>query len=88
MTGLPWRTSASADEHAHDQEADLAALGSPGGAVWASVSPEGDGWHWGIYDRWLWEDIDAGGHVLACGNVASEDQAKEAASAWVAAHGD
>src|SRR5580692_7568675 len=36
---LRWYTSASADDENHDQEVNLDKAGNPGGAVWASVSP-------------------------------------------------
>lgn len=80
MRNLTWTTSASADDLAHDQETDLGTIGSPGGAAWASVSPEGSGWNWAVYDRWLLED----GDILDCGHVATEDEAKAAVAAWVA----
>jgi hypothetical protein len=45
VRSLNWYTSVSADADNHDQEVDLAAIGCPGGASWASVSPShGDQW--------------------------------------------
>lgn len=84
---LTWRTSASADEHNHDQETDLGPLGEPGGAVWATVSPDGRAghrlWIWVIYNRW--NDVDEGpDSVLASGEADEEGEAKEAVAAWVA----
>ncbi len=79
---LAWTTSASADDHAHDQETDLSAIGSPGGAIWASVAPEGNGWNWTICDRWLWEDAD----ILACGSAGTEELAKAAVTSWAEGH--
>jgi hypothetical protein len=83
---LAWTESASADEHNHDQETDLTAIGSPGGGVWASVSPSHEGqWWWVIYDRW--NDVDeAPDPTLAEGHVAGEDEAKAAVNDWVTDH--
>lgn len=82
---LTWTTSASADDENHDQETDLDAIGSPGGASWASVSPDsrpGAGpWAWVIYDRW--NDVDEHDSVLGGGPADSEDAAKAAVAAWV-----
>lgn len=89
---LNWYTSASADEHNHDQEVDLDHLGSPGDASWASVSPGGSqddparSWTWEIFDRWLLEDEDGQpAKTLAYGTVADETAAKLAVENWVAA---
>lgn len=80
---LRWTTSASADAENHDQETDLDAIGSPGGASWASAAPDGrkghEPWTWEIWDRWLIED----GNLLANGEAASEDAAKAAVAIWV-----
>jgi hypothetical protein len=85
---LAWRTSDSADEENHDQETDLAAIGNPGGAEWASASPDGRPgipWTWGVYRRWLWEDIDADPerNILAEGIAGDEDEAKMRVAEWV-----
>jgi hypothetical protein len=83
---LAWTTSESADAENHDQETDLCAIGNPGGAVWASVAPEGEGWAWNIYSRWGWEDIDADPDALLSGGQAGdEDRAKAAVTDWVSA---
>jgi hypothetical protein len=76
---LNWRTSESADDHAHDQEVNLAEVGNPGGAEWASVAPEFMGWRWEILDRWLYEDAT----TLAEGHVPTEEEAKQAVQSWV-----
>jgi hypothetical protein len=83
---LTWTTSASADDRNHDQEValDTSELGSPGGAVWASVSPDKGGWAWVIYNRWT--DVDDHDSELAAGLAADEAGAKAAVAAWVAAH--
>jgi hypothetical protein len=79
---LNWRTSDSADDMNHDQEVDLDKAGNPGGASWASVSPDGAGWVWVVYDRWL--DVDAEPDPeLARGGTDTEDQAKAAVAEWV-----
>src|ERR1700722_11048797 len=73
LVQLTWYTSVSADDETHDQEADLDAIGSPGGASWASVSPNGrpgheDAWAWEIYSRWT--DVDDNPQAtLACGEA-------------------
>lgn len=83
---LTWELSASADGVNRNQWADLAAKGSPGGAIWASVSPEPGHWHWAVYASWLREDIDASpARTLAQGTAPLEDEAKEAVARWVAA---
>jgi hypothetical protein len=84
---LTWTLSASADEANHDQETDLTAIGSPGGASWASVAPDGRGghqpWGWTVYSRW--NDVDEGDDaVLAEGGADGESGAKAAVAAWVA----
>lgn len=80
---LAWYSAASADETHCDVEVDLAALGNPGGAEWASVTHERDGvWHWAVYDRWLWDDLT----VLASGSSAGPAAAQDAVSRWVVAH--
>ena len=83
---LNWTTSVSADNQNHDQETDLAAIGNPGGAEWASVAPQGNGrWSWAIYTRWLWEDIDADpASTLASDETDGEGTAKAAVEALVA----
>jgi hypothetical protein len=82
---LTWTTSASADEDNHDQETDLDSTGSPGGAAWATVAPEGGPdhkpWMWVIYDRWI--DVDEHDSELAAGETDHEDEAKAAVAAWV-----
>lgn len=78
---LAWTTSGCADDFNHDQEVDLGAIGSPGGAEWAYVCPNGGEWTWGVLDRWLWDDAS----YLANGLVPDEAQAKQAVQAWVAA---
>jgi hypothetical protein len=88
---LTWITSASADEHNHDQETDLTVIGSPGGASWASVAPDGRAghkpWVWVIYSRW--NDVDEGDDaVLAEGEADDEDEAKAAVATWADAHTD
>jgi hypothetical protein len=85
---LRWYTSVSADDENHDQEVNLDKAGNPGGAVWASVSPNsqpGYGpWVWVIYDRWL--DVDEEPDpTLADGPAASEEAAKVAVAEWVRA---
>jgi len=85
---LDWYPSGSADDQNHDQETDLARIGNPGGAEWASVAPDGrpqfGPWHWGIYGRWLWDDIDADpDSTLAEGPADTEDEAKAAVAGWV-----
>jgi hypothetical protein len=87
MPDLNWYTSNSADDQNHDQETDLAKIGNPGGAEWASVSPDGrpghKPWNWEIYDRWI--DVDEEpGHTLAYGKTDTEDLAKAAVAGWVA----
>lgn len=85
MNEITWQTSDSADSANHDQEADLAALGNPGGAEWASVAPEGAAWSWAVYSRWLWEDIDADpAATLASGPAKTEQEAKTAVATWIA----
>lgn len=81
---LTWYTSVSADEDNHDQEVDLDAIGSPGGASWASVSPNDPGWHWEIFDRWLDVDEDPD-PTLAVGEAGDEAGAKVAVESWVEA---
>jgi hypothetical protein len=86
---LTWTLSASADEANHDQETDLTAIGSPGGASWASVAPDGrDGhqpWGWTVYNRW--NDVDEGDDaVLAEGGADGESGAKAAVAVWVTEH--
>jgi hypothetical protein len=86
---LTWTLSASADEANHDQETDLGPLGSPGGAVWATVAPDGRVgrklWGWVIYSRW--NDVDEGDDaVLAEGEADEEDEAKVAVADWVEDH--
>jgi hypothetical protein len=84
---LAWCTSASADAENHDQEVDLAALGAPGGAAWASVAPDSSPgpWAWVIYDRWI--DVDSWPDpVLAEGPAGTEAEAKAAVQAWVRDH--
>jgi hypothetical protein len=85
---LDWYTSASADDQNHDQETDLDQIGSPGGASWASVCPDGEPgrkpWIWVIYDRWL--DVDeAPDPELARGEADNDDEAKAAVAGWVQA---
>jgi hypothetical protein len=77
---LTWTTSVSADAENHDQEVDLAPLGHPKGACWASVGPDGDGWVWSVYDRWLYEDAT----TLAAGVETTEEAAKAAVEEWLA----
>ena len=86
MTTLAWYPANSADADHDDLEADLCPLGCPGGAVWAWVADNGSGWSWSIYDRWLWEDIDADPdrHTLAEDTAGSQEQAKAAVAGWVA----
>jgi hypothetical protein len=85
VSGIKWVTSASADEDNHDQEAEMAAIGSPGGAVWASVSPDRGNWAWAVYATWLWEDIDTNPDAtLAEGTAATEQDAKDAVAEWAA----
>ena len=86
---LGWATSASADAESHDQETDLDAIGSPGGASWASVAPDGrpghKPWTWTVYRCWL--DVDTTpDSELAAGEADTEDEAKEAVTDWVASH--
>lgn len=89
MPVITWVMSESADADNHDQETDLAAIGNPGDACWASVAPESrpDGsqyWHWAIYRRWLWDDIDSDPeNTLANGESAGEADAKKAVETWV-----
>jgi hypothetical protein len=85
VAALAWSASGSADPGNHDQETDLAAIGNPGGGEWASVAPETGGtWSWGVYARWLWEDIDADpAATLAHGPAGDEPAAKAAVQAWV-----
>jgi hypothetical protein len=89
--GLPhleWSTSDSADTENHDQEVDLDAIGSPGGASWASVSPSWENqWWWVIYDRWIDVD-DEPDPTLAEGHLATEAEAKAAVATWVRDHQD
>ena len=86
-TTLAWYPANSADEYHDDLEADLGAIGSPGGAIWAWVADAGKGvWSWSIYDRWLWEDIDADPdrHTLAAGLViSSQEQAMARVAEWI-----
>ncbi len=85
--GLTWTTSDSADEANHDQETNLDAIGNPGGAVWASVSPvvlhDQQKWAWVIYN--CWTDVDEHECELAAGRVDTEGQAKAAVTEWVRA---
>jgi hypothetical protein len=82
---LTWTEASSADDEHDDQDTDLALVGNPAGASWAGVSDEGDnGWHWGIYSRWLWEDIDADPNaILAEGYATSQQAAKDCVVAWL-----
>ena len=86
LPALTWYTSQSADTE-HDQEVDLDAIGSPGGASWASVSPDSGRtrapWVWVIYDRWTDVDEDPD-PVLAEGGAGTEAEAKFAVGEWVA----
>ena len=86
---LTWYPGTSADDDHDDVETDLAAIGGPGGAVWASVADEETWWSWAVYDRWLWDDIDAdpGTHTLAEGTAASREEGMQAVSDWVHAQG-
>lgn len=78
---LTWVESPSADEEHEDQEVTLNGLG---GAVWAGVANQDIHWTWGVYSRWLWEDIDADpAATLAEGTVATQAEAKAAVEAWV-----
>ena len=83
---LNWYPANSADADHDDLETDLCPLGCPGGAVWAWVADNGSGWTWSIYDRWLWEDIDADPdrRTLAEGTASGQEQAKAAVAGWVA----
>lgn len=85
LTDDHWVPAISADLDHDDEEADLGALGNPGGASWAWVAGEdSQGWSWAIYSRWLWEDIDAGPQtVLAEGRAGSKDEAKRDVQAWL-----
>jgi hypothetical protein len=78
---LTWTTSASADYDNHDQETELDTIGNPGGAVWASVSPDRDDWVWEIFDRWL--DVDDEPYAsIAIGRAGDEAGAKAAVQSW------
>lgn len=84
MTALAWAAAARSAGPGDDQETDLAAIGSPGGACWAWVAPDGWRWAWGVYTSWRWEDIDGDpAATLARGPAASEAEAKAAVQAWV-----
>jgi hypothetical protein len=85
---LAWYTSESADDENHDQETDMSRAGSPGGASWASVSPNGrpgreNTWLWVIYNRWT--DVDDYDSELGRGEAGGEDEAKAAVAEWVRA---
>jgi hypothetical protein len=87
MIELTWITSMSADDDNHDQETDLDAIGSPGSASWASVSPSEHGkWWWVVYDRWIINEDSEPDPTLAEGHADGEEQAKAAVAEWVAAH--
>lgn len=84
---LTWKTAESADRDDQDHEVDLSPIGNPGGAQWASVAEEQNGFHWGVYAHWLWEDIDNDPNgVLAQGMTATMDEGKAAVQAWVEEH--
>lgn len=83
MPELTWYPAQSADSQHDDQETDLDAIGSPGGASWAWVALN-DRWTWSIYARWLWEDIDADpASTLAEGEADTPDAARAAVTTWV-----
>ena len=89
LPDLAWYRSQSADAEHDDQEVDLDAIGSPGGASWASVSPDSGRtrapWVWVIYDRWI--DVDSEPDpVLAEGGAGTEAEAKTAIATWVRDH--
>jgi hypothetical protein len=79
---LTWTTSASADDDNHDQETELDTIGNPGGAVWASVSPDPRyGWVWEIFGRWLDADDDPQA-TIDVGTADDEAGAKAAVQSW------
>lgn len=83
---LEWKPAQSADRDHPDIEVDLAKIGNPGNAEWASVTEESNpaGFSWAIYARWLWEDIDNDpNNILAEGTAASLEDAKSAIESWV-----
>jgi hypothetical protein len=78
---LTWIPAESADEEHPDVETS-GELPPP--AVWASVTHEGwQQWRWGVWPRWLWQDIDEAGGALAEGFVTTVEDGKTAVLEWL-----